>query len=95
MTTTMAGQSRGACRMCGKQSYVTRKDARKAAKRAFPGEHMQAYECRYGGGLWHVGHAAPAVVAGILPKGTLYVVRPGDQPRKRQLGNKFRRSVVA
>lgn len=42
---------------CGKVSFLTRKAARAALKRTFPGESMQVYRCNRGGvEVWHYGH---------------------------------------
>lgn len=46
----------GRCRRCGKRCYPTRREARRAARLAHPGEHMRAYRC---GGYWHLGHPNP------------------------------------
>lgn len=43
----------GTCRGCGKRRYPTRRDARRAARLAHPGEHLRAYPC---GMFWHLGH---------------------------------------
>lgn len=43
----------GVCPTCGKRRYPTRRDARRAARLAHPGEHMRAYPC---GSFWHLGH---------------------------------------
>lgn len=50
------------CGWCGKLVFMTRKDARGAARRVHPGEHgMSAYECTHAladgiTGLYHYGH---------------------------------------
>ena len=42
---------------CGKVAYLTRKTARRALKRTFPGENMQVYRCdRAPVDSWHFGH---------------------------------------
>jgi hypothetical protein len=48
------------CR-CGKKQYSTRKSAKRAAKKAFPAEHLSAYPCGNG---WHIGHLPGRVIAG-------------------------------
>ena len=55
----------GPCPRCGKASYRTRKDAKRAARRLFPNDRMSVYGC---GHYYHVGH---------LPK----VVRRGEASR--------------
>lgn len=42
---------------CGKAAYLTRKIARQAYKRNFPGDSMQVYRCTQGPfESWHFGH---------------------------------------
>jgi hypothetical protein len=41
----------GACSGCGKVSYVTRRDARRAGKTFHPDARTSVYQC---GQLWHV-----------------------------------------
>ena len=36
------------CQACGKVCYANRRDARRAARRLYPGKHMRAYRC----GTW-------------------------------------------
>lgn len=46
------------CPACGKKSYRTRKDAKKAARTFHPNDRMSAYQCRHEDGLgWHFGHS--------------------------------------
>ena len=46
----------GPC-VCGKSAFLTRKLARAALKRMFPGESMQVYRCeRAVLKAWHFGH---------------------------------------
>jgi hypothetical protein len=40
-----------ACPACGKWAYPTRRHARQAAARKFPGELIRAYQC---GPWWHI-----------------------------------------
>jgi hypothetical protein len=43
--------------LCGKAAFLTRKQARVAYKRNFPGEYMQVYRCdRAPIQTWHFGH---------------------------------------
>lgn len=46
---------------CGKIRYSTRRDARKAARDQFPGDHLTAYLC---GDWWHFGHIPKRVLHG-------------------------------
>lgn len=47
----------GRCPECGKFSYQSRSDAKRAAKINHPGERLTAYLCRHPDGLgWHYGH---------------------------------------
>lgn len=41
------------CPVCGKRSFKSRRDARRAARAIHPGEVLRAYKC---GEHWHVGH---------------------------------------
>lgn len=63
------------CR-CGKAQYKSRKTARKAARKAFPGQHLSPYEC---GGGWHIGHLPARVIAG--DKARDQIDRSVPQPR--------------
>lgn len=51
----------GTCRNCGKKCYLTRKAARRDARRILPGEHLNAYQC---GPYWHLGHLPVPVARG-------------------------------
>lgn len=55
------------CPLCGKRTYETRKDARRAAKQ-LPGHHMSAYECAQG---WHLGHLPAGIAAGSYSRADL------------------------
>jgi hypothetical protein len=46
---------------CGKVMYGSRADARKMARKLFPGDHLTAYECS---GYWHFGHEPKRVLHG-------------------------------
>lgn len=50
---TATALSVGVCPTCGKRRYPSRRDARKAARLAHPGDHLRAYLC---GAFWHLGH---------------------------------------
>lgn len=55
----------GTCGECGKRSYPTRDQARKASNAGQPSEHMSAYRC---GDYWHVGHLPKAVRTGEVSR---------------------------
>jgi hypothetical protein len=46
---------------CGKLRYLSRKDARAAARLVDPGDRMSPYPC---GSYWHFGHLKAAVLRG-------------------------------
>lgn len=50
------------CAHCGKQSYMTRADAKRAAKTISPGEHYSPYQCL--DGYWHFGKLSPTIARG-------------------------------
>lgn len=54
----------GPCGECGKKSYGTRKDAKDAAKRLYPGDKLSIYQCVLG---WHIGHLPKRVIRGLIP----------------------------
>lgn len=56
---------RGACPACGKLMFDSRKVAKAAARRAHPGERLNAYQC---GDWWHYGHLMPYVKVGDTPR---------------------------
>lgn len=58
------------CTTHGKKLWKSRKHARVAMKRLFPGDHMSAYECGAHPGYWHIGH---------MPK----MITQGDYDRRR------------
>lgn len=41
----------GRCATCGKASYISRRDAKRAAKGMFPGLHHRPVQC---GNRWHI-----------------------------------------
>jgi hypothetical protein len=48
------------CTRCGKRAYVSRKDARRAARINHPGDQgLAAYQCPQLPDYWHYGHAQP------------------------------------
>ena len=53
------------CTVCGKLVFPSRKAAKTAARRAHPGERMNAYRCN---GWWHYGHLMPYVKSGRHPR---------------------------
>lgn len=62
----------GRCGSCGKRIYLSRKEARYVARRQFPADRMQAYQCPVSGDWWHIGHIAPEVVSGEVSKAVFY-----------------------
>ncbi|MEG8179371.1 hypothetical protein GZH49_12620 [Nocardia terpenica] len=62
----------GACQECGKAAFATRKAAKQYARGRYPGGGLRAYECRRRPGFWHVGHLAPEVASGEVPKQLFY-----------------------
>jgi hypothetical protein len=53
---------------CGKYGYLTRKIAKRTAKRLFPGISMSVYECV---GHWHYGNLPPTVKRGEVGREVL------------------------
>lgn len=49
------------CPRCGKHSFPTRKEARRAARALFPYVALRAYQC---GTAWHFGHTPPWIKQG-------------------------------
>lgn len=58
----------GTCETCAKQSYKSRKDARRAAKDRNPEEQMTAYVCPINEHYWHIGHLPYGVLRGQSPR---------------------------
>jgi hypothetical protein len=58
------------CQHCGKQTYLSRKEAKRVAKTVHPGEDLNAYRCPHGEG-WHIGHLPKAVVNGDFSRAIL------------------------
>ena len=63
-----------ACASCGKRYYVSRKVARKAARRNHPGQHMSAYLGCDGSG-WHLGHLPGVVTSGTYDRSRAFRMR--------------------
>jgi len=71
----MRNASLGICAECGKMRYRTRSDAKKAARRAHPGERMAAYPCTTDDndgyeGRWHLGTMPTTIARGISTRDT-------------------------
>lgn len=51
----------GTCVHCGKRGWLTRREAKAALKRIYPGQfqEMQVYKCSEGGNSFHHGHRVP------------------------------------
>jgi len=43
----------GTCLTCGKRSYVSKRSAKRAARRLYPADHMSPYRC---GDVYRIGH---------------------------------------
>lgn len=56
--------STGCCADCGKQTYRSRKAAKRASKIAHPGDVLHPYECTPG--VWHYGHHRWRVPGGTV-----------------------------
>lgn len=54
----------GSCEPCGKYTYLSRKAARRNARRVHPDDPMSAYPCPHNPQHWHVGHLPPAIKDG-------------------------------
>ncbi|MEJ7648608.1 MAG: hypothetical protein WKF57_06075 [Nakamurella sp.] len=52
------------CPSCGKVSYPTRVDAKRARRSRHPGEKMNVYVCAGNPDVFHLGHLPGAVVRG-------------------------------
>ena len=59
------------CPHCGKVTYYSRKQARRAGKRISPGGHPSAYPCPAAEGRWHWGHLPTVVSRGKTPRENL------------------------
>lgn len=65
------GNGVGTCPRCGKKRFMTRREAKVAIRRWFPGEanHYGAYECD---GYWHVGHVGATIKRGLMSRDERY-----------------------
>jgi hypothetical protein len=72
----------GVC-ACGKRNYLSRKDARKVLRNKYPGERMHVYVCLTAGGF-HIGHMAPEVACGEVPKELFYGPKGVGRVREKQ-----------
>ncbi|MDF5756613.1 hypothetical protein [Spongiactinospora sp. TRM90649] len=52
----------GRCPACTKVRYPSRRAARAAARRLYPGTNMRAYPC---GGYWHLARNTPWRIHGV------------------------------
>lgn len=64
----------GECPRCTKAAYATRKQAKTAAKRLFPGERLSVYRC---GDYYHFGHLPTVVRRGETDRSSLRAERYG------------------
>ena len=51
------------CGVHQKRGYYSRREAERAARMYHQGEHLDAFPCNLGTGLWHIGHLPAVVVA--------------------------------
>lgn len=73
------------CPGCGKRGYLTRADARRAAKHHPNPTGLAAYRCEYRPDVWHVGHLPPEVRRGHVARdGVRHVL--DDRERDRVFG---------
>lgn len=63
-----AGEHLGACAVCGKQRWPTRKAAKHAARVLHPSAKLSTYQC---GDDWHYGHPPSLVTRGVADRHTL------------------------
>lgn len=66
----------GKCATCGKLSFLTRKAAKRWARRHRPGEHFNEYKC---GDYWHYGHVFAATLRGERSRHEVAARRRRDQ----------------
>jgi hypothetical protein len=59
------------CQGCGKRTYETRRDAKKAARDYLPAHHISAYTACSGVG-WHAGHLPARVLVGDTTRTAYY-----------------------
>ena len=59
------------CPDCGKRTYITRRDAKRACRNYLPGDHVNAYPSCDGNG-WHAGHLPARVLSGHVDRSTYY-----------------------
>ena len=62
----------GYCPECGKQTFRSRKAARRAAKTCLPHERLSAYPCPVNDNHFHFGHLSDAVRAGRFSRSDYY-----------------------
>ncbi|MFE7744379.1 hypothetical protein [Nocardia sp. NPDC057455] len=92
--TDMDAPTIGFCHHCQKQAYRSRKDARTAGRRRFPGDKIQGYRCSHIDGAWHIGHVAAEVKSGEIPKHLFYGPRGVGRVREKQ-GTRIVRSKAS
>jgi hypothetical protein len=61
--------SLGHCGPCDKVIHLTRKNARRAARKTPNGDRPRAYPCPHVKGHWHVGHLPEDVRHGRIDRG--------------------------
>lgn len=60
------------CEKHQKNTYLTRKAARRSAHIDRPGEHKQAYQCDVGPDRYHYGAVPPAALYGLKSVSEIY-----------------------
>lgn len=56
------------CPVHQKKSYLSRREARQAARRLYPEERMNAYPCKADDRYWHFGHLPDALRQGEIDR---------------------------
>lgn len=79
----------GACEFCGKRTYHSRKDAKRARsrmRRPRAAQHLAAYECtgRPGAGIWHLGDLPEQVASGDMDRRDLINLPEAERLTKNQ-----------
>ena len=56
------------CAQHQKKGYISKREAKRAARMYHPGEHLNVYQCTTDVGMWHIGHLPSAVVKRGVPR---------------------------
>jgi hypothetical protein len=60
----------GRCPECGKRRYLSKREAKAAARTVHRGAHLAAYAC---GDYWHLGHLNAKVFTGEMERSELEI----------------------